>query len=70
MVIGSDSVAHRRPVTLGITNSGDVQIVNGLGATDLVITTGAYGLDEGTKVKVGPVTEEGAPAAGKAKGDD
>lgn len=70
MVIGSDSIAHRRPVTLGITNSGDVQIINGLGATDMVITTGAYGLDEGTKVKVGPPTDEDAPAAGKAKGDD
>jgi len=70
MVVGSDGAAHRKPVTQGITNSGDVQIVDGLAASDLVITGGAYGLDEGTKVKVGPATDEDTPAAGKAKGDD
>jgi hypothetical protein len=47
-----------------------VQILTGVSATDLVITGGAYGLDEGTKVKVGPVTDEDKPEAGKAKGDD
>jgi RND family efflux transporter MFP subunit len=71
MVVGDDGAAHRKPVTLGIADSEDVQVNGGLGATDLVITGGAYGLDEGTKVKVGPATEdEDKPAAGKAKGDD
>jgi multidrug efflux pump subunit AcrA (membrane-fusion protein) len=70
LVVGDDGAAHRKPVTLGIADADDVQITGGLGATDLVITGGAYGLDDGTKVKVGPATDEDAPAGGKAKGDD
>jgi multidrug efflux pump subunit AcrA (membrane-fusion protein) len=69
MVVGDDGAAHRKPVTIGIADADDVQIIGGLAATDLVITGGAYGLDEGTKVKVGPATVDDAPA-GKAKGDD
>ncbi len=59
MVVGDDGAAHRKPVTLGISDGGDVQILNGLAATDLVITGGAYGLDEGTKAKVGPAEDPG-----------
>jgi multidrug efflux pump subunit AcrA (membrane-fusion protein) len=71
MVIGSDGAAHRKPVTLGITGEEDVQIASGVSAGDMVITTGAYGLDEGTKVKVGPAGGEDADdAADKKKGDD
>ena len=70
MVVGSDGAAHRKPVTLGISNGEDVQVTDGLAPSDLVITGGAYGLDDGTKVKVGPAEDEKAPAAGKAKGDD
>lgn len=70
MLVGGDGVAHRKPVTLGIEDGEDVQIVSGLAATDLVITGGAYGLDDGTKVKVGPAADDDAPAGGKAKGDD
>lgn len=75
MVVGADSAAHRKPVTLGIQDSEDVQILGGVTASDMVITTGAYGLDEGTKVKIGKAGEEededAAPkkAPGK-KGDD
>jgi multidrug efflux pump subunit AcrA (membrane-fusion protein) len=54
MVVGDDGAAHRKAVTLGIDDGTDVQIVSGLSPTDLVITGGAYGLDEGTKVKIGP----------------
>lgn len=53
MVIGSDGAAHKKPVTLGIDNGTDVQITGGLTASDMVITSGSYGLDEGTKVKIG-----------------
>jgi multidrug efflux pump subunit AcrA (membrane-fusion protein) len=53
MVVGSDGEAHRKPVTLGIDDGTNVQIVSGLAATDFVITGGAYALDEGTKVKIG-----------------
>jgi len=71
MVIGSDGAAHRKSVTLGIIGDEDVQVTSGVGAGDMVITTGAYGLDEGTKVKVGPAGGEDADdAADKKKGDD
>ena len=68
MVVGSDGAAHKKPVTLGIEGDGDVQVMSGVNASDLVITTGAYGLDEGTKVKVGPAGGEDAPDADKDKG--
>jgi multidrug efflux pump subunit AcrA (membrane-fusion protein) len=58
MVIGSDGAAHSKPVTLGIQDGDDVQVLSGLSAADTVITTGSYGLDEGTKVKIGPATDE------------
>ncbi|HUV71214.1 MAG TPA: efflux RND transporter periplasmic adaptor subunit [Terracidiphilus sp.] len=57
MVVGDDGAAHRKPVTLGIANSDEVQVLDGLTPSDLVITGGAYGLDEGTKVKVGPAED-------------
>jgi len=68
MVVGSDGVAHRRPISLGIQDKDDVQVTSGLSTSDFVITTGAYGLEEGTKVKAG-ASEEEKPAAGKS-GDD
>ena len=54
MVVGSDGEAHRKPVTLGIDDGTDVQVLGGLAPTDLVITGGAYALDEGARVKIGP----------------
>jgi HlyD family secretion protein len=68
MVIGSDGSAHKHPVTVGIQNGKEVQIVAGITAQDTVITVGAYALDDGTKVKVG-VAGDDKPDAGKA-GDD
>jgi RND family efflux transporter MFP subunit len=66
MVVGSDGAAHRKPVTLGIADGEDVQITEGVSKSDTVITTGAYGLEDGAKVKVGPAEEDEAkPAAGK-----
>ncbi len=62
MVVGADGAAHRKVVTLGIQDGDDVQIAGGLTTSDTVITGGAYGLDEGTKVKVGPAQDEGNPA--------
>jgi HlyD family secretion protein len=71
MVAGDDGTAHRKPVTLGIGDGEDVQVTGGLAASDLVITSGAYGLDEGVKVKVGPAAgDEKAPSAGKGGGTD
>ena len=53
MVVGSDDVAHLRGVKVGVRTADRVQITDGLSATDTVITNGSYGLDDGTKVKVG-----------------
>jgi RND family efflux transporter MFP subunit len=53
MVIAPDATAHKKAVTLGIQNAGSVQILSGLTPSDMVISTGAYGLDENTKVKIG-----------------
>ncbi len=71
MVVGSDGAAHRKPVTVGITDGDDVQVLTGLSQNDQVITGGAYGLDDGTKVKVGAAADDDdKPAAGKGGGDD
>jgi RND family efflux transporter MFP subunit len=53
MVVGADGAAHKKTVTLGLQDTEDVQITSGLVPNDLVITVGAYGLDDGAKVKVG-----------------
>jgi RND family efflux transporter MFP subunit len=68
MVIGADGNAHKHAVTVGIQSGKDVQILSGIGAKDTVITTGAYGLDDGLKVKVGAAGDE-KPEAAKG-GDD
>jgi len=58
MVVGTDGTAHKKAVTLGLTDAEEVQITSGLVPTDLVITVGAYGLDDGAKVKVGAADDD------------
>jgi HlyD family secretion protein len=75
MVIGADGAAHAKPVIVGISNGEDVQILSGLTAADMVITSGNYALDEGTKVKVGAAggedtDDEKKPAAGEKDSGD
>jgi multidrug efflux pump subunit AcrA (membrane-fusion protein) len=53
MVVGSDNVAHKKTVELGINDGDAVQITQGLSGSEMVITTGGYGLDDGTKVTIG-----------------
>jgi HlyD family secretion protein len=74
MVIAPDSTAHKKPITIGIQTAESVQVLSGLSPSDMVISTGGYGLDENTKVKIG--TEPAAkpdsddhPAAGKDTDD-
>jgi HlyD family secretion protein len=69
MVVASDGTARRKPVTLGITDGEDVQVKSGVMPSDLVITSGAYGLDEGTKVKVGPSEDDADAPDAKGGGD-
>ncbi len=68
MVVASDGTAHKHPVNVGIQSTKEAQILSGISANDMVITTGAYSLDDGTKVKVEAPTDE-KPAARKS-GDD
>jgi len=53
MAVGTDSVAHKKAVQLGINDGEDIQVTQGLNRSEVVITTGAYGLDDGTKVQIG-----------------
>lgn len=54
MVVAADGTAQPKKISLGITDGEDVQVTSGLAPSDQVITSGSYGLDAGTKVKVGP----------------
>lgn len=54
MVITPDGTAKKRSVTVGIQTAESTQILDGLEPQDTVIANGGYGLDEGTKVKIGP----------------
>jgi HlyD family secretion protein len=69
MVISTDGVAHKKPIETGIRDAEEIEVKSGLAAGDTVITTGAYGLDDGTKVKVGAAADDDKPSAAKS-GDD
>ncbi len=69
MVIKGDGAAARHPVTLGIRTAESTQILSGLATTDNVITGGGYGLDEGTKVKVGAAPADADDASAKGGGE-
>jgi multidrug efflux pump subunit AcrA (membrane-fusion protein) len=72
MVIDSASTAQSRDVKTGIQNGQDVEIVSGIKPGEMVITEGAYGLPDKTKVKVEkPSAENGEGDSGKDdKGKD
>ena len=69
MIVGTDGAAHKKAVELGIQDGDDVQITKGLTTSDMVITNGSYGLDEGAKVKVGPADDDDAKPAADKGGD-
>ncbi len=58
MVVAADGTARKKTVQLGISDGEDVQVTQGLDGSETVITTGSYGLDDGTKVKVGKAAED------------
>jgi HlyD family secretion protein len=68
MVVGADSVAHQKDVKSGITDGHDTQVLSGVQPGDMVVTKGAYGMDDGTKVKIVAAGAED-DAAGDAKDD-
>ena len=65
MLAGADGRAHQKAVKLGIRNGDDVQIVEGLTDADKVVSTGAYGLPDKTKIKIEAAE---APAEGSPQG--
>ena len=70
MLAGNDGRAHQTAVTLGIRNGDDVQIVGGVKEGDKVISNGAYGLPDKTKIQVESAETPGEaakPAAGGSK---
>ena len=58
LIVSPDGTAKKRSVKVGLRTAEKVQILDGVSPADLVITEGGYGLDEGSKVKVGGDTEE------------
>ena len=52
MVVDGQSIVHSRDVELGIQTADETQIVSGLKPGEQVVTQGAYGLPDQTKVKV------------------
>jgi HlyD family secretion protein len=65
MLAGADGRAHQKAVKLGIRNGDDVQIVDGLTDADKVVSSGAYGLPDKTKIKIEAAE---APAEGSSQG--
>jgi HlyD family secretion protein len=65
MVVDKDSVAHLTPVRVGVVDGDETQILSGISAGQRIVTQGAYGLDDGTKVNI--VT--GSGDEGDASGD-
>jgi multidrug efflux pump subunit AcrA (membrane-fusion protein) len=49
-VVGPDSVAHQRVVTRGIEAGGRVEVTGSLEPGNKVVTTGAFGLQDGMRV--------------------
>jgi HlyD family secretion protein len=52
LIAGSDGKAHQKTVKLGIRQDDDVQILEGVTEADKVVSTGAYGLPDNTKIKI------------------
>lgn len=72
MLAGSDGRAHQTAVKLGIRNGDDVQVTDGLKESDKVISSGAFGLPDKTKIKAEAAEspaegENPKPAAGGSK---
>ncbi len=69
VLISAEGTAQKRAVTLGIQTAASTQILSGLSPADTVIATGAYGLDEGTRVKAGAAASDDDDAGKKPGGD-
>ena len=50
--VGTDSCAHRRDVTLGLTGDGQVEVLSGLQPGEQVVVAGASLLSDGARVRI------------------
>jgi HlyD family secretion protein len=49
-VVGQDSVAHAKPIKVGLRDGLRVEVLSGLEPKERVVTIGAYEMEDGTKV--------------------
>lgn len=52
LTVSPDNVAHKRTVTLGVRQGGQVQILSGVNPGEEVVVVGGLGLDDKAKVKI------------------
>ena len=64
MVVGADNIAHPHEIKVGAVSGEDTQILSGIQPGDQVITVGAYGLDDGTHVRIVQPESPDKPTAG------
>lgn len=70
ITVGNDGRAHQKEVKAGVKQGDQVQIVEGLQPGEKVVSSGAYGLPDNTKVKVETAqAAEGGAEADKDKAD-
>lgn len=66
----SDETVEKRKVTVGIRDAGRAEISEGLKEDERVVTAGAFGLEDGTKIKLAEPTEKGdAEKGGETKSE-
>jgi len=70
MVVDAQNQANSRDVKVGIQTGQQAQIVSGLNPGEMVVTDGAYGLPDKTKVKVEKPESESADKEAGAKDDE
>src|SRR5450432_114994 len=66
MVAGADGFAHKTTVKVGIRNGDDAQILEGVTEAEKVVSSGAFGLPDKTKIKIEAAAAE--PAGGDKEG--
>ncbi len=52
LLVGEDGKIHRSAVITGISTGNTIEILSGIKSGDKVVTTGGYGLEDGTKVTI------------------
>ncbi len=70
LVAGADEKAHQKKVQVGIRSAERAQVLSGINTGDPVITTGGYGIPDGTQIKVEEPGAEDKESAAKGDKDD